>query len=137
MSLVSIRAALEVALATVLAAAPAVSAAYENVPFTPVSGTPYARVFLLAADPDNPEMGRFTRDHGFLQVDLCYPLGTGPAAATTRAELIRDTFYRGAAFTSGSITVTVEKTPEIMPAVIEEDRYVVRTRVRFYAQYVA
>lgn len=132
MSAVLIRAALETALA---AMSPSLATAYENTPYAPVVGTPYQRVWLLMAEPVNPEMGRTTRDHGFLQVDLAYPLGAGPAAAATRAELIRDTFYRGRALTASGFTVMVEKTPEIAPAVIETDRYVVRIRIRFFANY--
>lgn len=134
MSLVLVRSALEVALA---AMTPAISTAYENAPFTPVAGTPYQRVFLMAAEPANPEMGRFTRDQGILQVSLAYPLNAGPAAATARAELIRDTFYRGLSLTSGGIVTTIERTPEIAPGRVEEDRWVVPVRIRFFANYVA
>jgi len=134
MSAVAIRAALETALA---AMSPALATAWENLPYVPVVGTPYQRVNLLLADPDNPEMGRFTQERGFLQVQLVYPLGTGPGAAAERAELIRDTFYRGLALTASGVTTTIEKTPEIAPARIEEDRYVVTCRIRFFANYVA
>lgn len=134
MSLVAIRAALETALSGM---SPALATAWENVPFAPVNGTAYQRVFLLAAEPDNPEMGRFTTDRGYMQVSLAYPLDTGPNAAQARAELIRDTFYRGASFVSSGITAQVEKTPEIAPARIEEDRYVVPVKIRFFANYVA
>ena len=134
MSAVLIRAALETALA---AMSPALDTAWENRAYTPVVGTPYQRVNLLLADPDNPEMGRFTQERGFLQVQLVYPLGDGPGAATARAELIRDSFYRGLALTASGIVTTIEKTPEIAPARIEEDRYVLTVRVRFFANYVA
>ena len=67
------------------------------------------------------------------KVSLAYPLGAGPSAATTRAELIRSTFYRGASFTSGGVTVTISRTPEIAPGRVEEDRWVVPVRVRFHA----
>lgn len=131
MSSVSIRAALESALNGM---SPSVSTAWENSPFTPVAGTAYQRVHFLLADPEMVEMsGRIHRERGFLQVTLCYPLTTGPNAAQARAELIRATFYAGREFTSGGITVRVEKTPEIAPAVIEDDRYVIPVRVRFYA----
>jgi hypothetical protein len=133
-SAVLIRSALEVALA---AMTPALSTAWENAPFTPVVGTPYQRVNLLMAEPVNPEMGRFTRDQGFLQVSLAYPLNAGPAAASARAELIRDTFYRGRSFTSGGLVTTVERTPEIAPGRVEEDRWVIPVKIRFFANYVA
>lgn len=132
MSLLAVRAALETALASIT---PAIPLAWENTPYTPVSGTPYARVYLLAAEPDNPEMGGMATERGFLQVSLCYPLDAGPGAAMTRAELIRSTFPRGAAFSASGITTQIERTPEIAPAMIEEDRYVLPVRVRFFAHH--
>lgn len=132
MSLVAVRAALETALAAV---SPALATAWENVPYTPVNGTPYQRAYLLAAEPDNPEMGRMATERGFFQVSLFYPLDTGPSAAMARAELIRATFVRGASFTASGVTTTVERTPEIAPAMIEEDRYHLPVRIRFYAHH--
>lgn len=134
MTLLAVRAALETALN---AMSPALATAWENTPYTPVQGTPYQRVYLLAAQPDNPEMGGHVIERGFLQVSLCYPLSTGPADATTRAELIRSTFKRGDAFTASGITTQIERTPEIAPAMIEEDRYVLPVRVRFFAHHAS
>ncbi|MFA9200503.1 MAG: phage tail terminator-like protein [Cypionkella sp.] len=125
-----IRAALETALA---AMSGNLATAWENVPYTPVPGTPYQRVYLLPVEPDNPTIGRFTTEKGVFQVSLYYPLDTGSAAAAARAELIRDTFYRGASFTSGGLTTIIERTPEIAPALTLDDRFVVPVRVRFYA----
>lgn len=132
MSLVAVRAALETALD---AMGPALATAWENTPYTPAVGTPYQRVYLLAAEPDNPEMGGSVIERGFMQVSLCYPLGTGPAAAAARAELIRQTFKRGNAFTASGIVTQVERTPEIAPAMIDDDRFVVPVRVRFFAHH--
>lgn len=131
MSSVSIRAALEGALNGM---SPTLATAWENVPYTPTVGTAYQRVHLLLADPEMVEMsGRIHRERGFMQVTLCYPQSTGPNAAQARAELIRATFYAGREFTSGGITVRVEKTPEIAPAMIEDDIYQTPVRIRFYA----
>jgi len=132
MSLLAVRNALETALAGI---APAIPIAWENTPYTPVSGTPYARVYLLAAEPDNPEIGGMATERGFMQVSLCYPLDTSPGAAMARAELIRATFPRGAAFSASGVTTQIERTPEIAPAMIEDDRYVVPVRVRFFAHH--
>ena len=134
MSAVAIRSALEAALA---AMTPALSTSWENVPYSPVVGTAYQRVHVLFAEPSNPEIGRFTQERGFLQVQLVYPLGSGRAAAATRAELIRASFYRGRALTASGVTTTIEKTPEIAPARFEDDRYILTIRVRFFANYVA
>jgi hypothetical protein len=130
MSIVAIRAALEVALA---AMSPALATAYENAPYTPVAGTAYQQVWLLPATPANIEFSSVYRQDGLLQVDLKYPLNAGPAAAAARAELFRTTFIRGASFTASGVTVHINGTPEIMPARIEEDRYVLPVRVPFYA----
>lgn len=132
MSLLAVRNALEAALS---AMSPAMASAWENAPYTPVAGTPYQRVYLLAAEPDNPEMGGHVTERGFMQVSLCYPLDTGPGAAMARAELIRATFPRGAAFSASGVTTQIERTPEIAPAMIEDDRYVVPVRVRFFAHH--
>lgn len=134
MTLLAVRAALETALG---AMSPSIDTAWENTPYTPVQGTPYQRVYLLAAEPDNPEIGTMVTERGFMQVTLCYPLGEGPGAATTRAELIRSTFKRGDAFTASGITTQIERTPEIAPAMIEEDRYVLPVRVRFFAHHAS
>lgn len=131
MSALAIRAALETALEGM---SPAIATQWENAPYTPVVDTPYQRVNLLMNEPAAIEMsGAHHQEAGFMQVTLCYPLGTGHGAATTRAELIRQTFYRGATFTSGGVTTTIERHPEIAPALIEDDRYAVPVRVRFFA----
>lgn len=130
MSAVKVRQGLEVALN---AMSPALSTAWENSPFTPVAGTPYQRVTVLLAQPANPEIGDSYMEQGFMQVDLKYPLNAGPSAATARAELIRTTFYRGASFTASGVVTTIERTPEIMPGRVEEDRFVIPVRIRFFS----
>lgn len=135
MSVVAIRPALETALN---AMSPALGTAFENGPvYVPATGTPYQRVNLILAEPSNNENNRYHMERGFLQVTLCYPQGAGPGAAAARAELIRATFYRGASFVSGSVTVTIDRTPEIAPAQIVDDRYVIPVRIRFYAHITA
>lgn len=130
MSMVSIRAALEVRLAAMV---PALATAWENDPYVPVNGTPYQRVYLLPAEPENEEFGRLKRDVGLMQITLAYPLSAGPAAAAARAELIRQQFYRGLSLSSGGVTVTIQRTPEIGPAFLEPDRYTVPVRIRWFS----
>jgi hypothetical protein len=131
MSTVSIRAALETALNGM---SPAIATAWENIPFTtPAESVPYQVVHLLLAEPDNSVYGGEHRELGYMQVRLLYPLNAGSAAALTRAELIRDLFPRGATFQSGGISVIIMRTPEILPATVEDGRYAVVVRVRFYA----
>ena len=134
MSAVAVRSALQEALVDIT---PTIGFAWENVKYSPVPGTPYARVTVLLAEPANAEVGAGARtyytEQGFMQVDLRYPLGNGPTAALTRAEAIRSTFYRGASFTASGVTAHIERTPEIMPGRVEDDRFVIPVRSRFYA----
>lgn len=129
MSLVAIRQALETALDAVL---PAVSTSWENQDFIPVGGTPYQDVFILPAEPENPAFSGY-RERGIFQVTLKYPAGTGPALAAARAELLQATFARGKTFAKSGVTAQIERTPEILPYYIDEDRYCVPVRIRYFA----
>lgn len=131
MTLAAVRVALETAVG---AMQPALLTAWENRSYSPTPGVPYQAIHLLPAEPMNSEIGNARHtESGIFHIRLCYPKGTGSAAAIARAELIRSTFYRGATFSSSGVTVHVETTPEIAPGRVEEDRYVVPVRVRFYA----
>ncbi len=131
MSALVIRTLLETALATV---SPALDTAYENQKFTPTEGAAYQRVHVLMSEPDALEMsGTHHRERGILQVTLCYPLDAGAGDALARAELIRGTFYRGAEFSGSGVNVMIERHPEIAPAIIEDNRYAVPVRIRFYS----
>ena len=132
MSLTAVRAALETALN---AMSPKIATAWENDEFTPPADTvPYQAVNLLTARPDNQEIGRAYVERGLMQVTLRYPLKKGPAAAVARAEMLRATFFRGASFTASSVTSIIEQTPEIMPGFVDQNRWAVPVRIRFYAQ---
>lgn len=130
----NVRAALESGLNGM---SPALATAWENVAFTPTPGTAYQRVTFMPATPVNNEISANYREEGILQIDLCYPLNTGPAAAEARAELIRSTFKRGTAFTSGGVTVTVSDVPEIHPGRFEADRYIRQVDVPVFAHVTA
>lgn len=131
MSLESIRIALETQLATIT---PVLVTAWENNAYISIEGTPYQQVWLLPATPDNPTMGDdHYREQGLLQVSLKYPLLTGPALITARAELIRSAFKRGTSLTSGSITVRISSTPEIGIGQEENGWWVVPVRIRWFA----
>lgn len=109
--------------------------AWENYAFSPVQNVPYQQVNLLLAQPDNPEQSAngFYREQGIFQITLNYPLQAGPADAQARAELLRSTFKRGTSFTSGAVTVTIDRTPEISPGRIDGDRWMVPVKIRFYS----
>ena len=130
MSITAVRAALQ----TKLNGMAALATAWEGVGYTPVTGTPYQSVFVLPAEPENPTFGDdFYREQGIFQVSLFYPIGAGTAAAETRAELIRTTFKRGTSMTSGTVTVIVNKTPEISPGRVDGDRWHIPVKIQWFA----
>lgn len=135
------RAAIEDALETALAAMSLPSGvasidawtAWRNRPFIPVTGKPYQRISFLYADPDNPVFGAGFMERGYLQVDLFYPIGSGPNDARTRAELLRTTFARGNSFTASGTTVMIDRTASVSDGMLDGDRYRVTVKIRFYA----
>jgi hypothetical protein len=131
MSVKDIRAALEVQLAAMV---PAIATAHENVAFTPQSGVPYQRAYLIPATTENPALGStLKRESGVFQVSLHYPVNKGSAAAYERADLVRAHFYRGLTLQSNATIVTVQRTPSIGPARTDGDRFVVPLSVPYFA----
>lgn len=131
MSAVAIRAALETALNGM---SPALATAWQNDDYNPTTGTPFQRVAVINGSPIPIEMsGKWHREPGFMDVVLHYPKKTGPNAAEARAELIRDTFKHGTEFTASGVTVMVSNTPDIAPALPDEQWFVVPVRVPFHA----
>jgi hypothetical protein len=128
-----IQTALESALAAMM---PALATEYSNMTLAPVIGTPWQRATLLPAEPANPEIGgALVQEVGIFQISLFYPIGFGSADALARAQMIRSVFKRASAFTSNGVTVTVERTPEIGPALIEKDWYHLPVRIRYFSNY--
>ena len=131
MALVEIRTALETKLN---ALTPTLATAWESVPFTPVVGTAYQQVNLMIADTINPSLGgNHYRLKGFMQVLLCYPPNAGAKTASTRADLLVNHFKRGTSLTSGGITVIIDKTPSIAPALIDGVLYKIPVSIYFSA----
>lgn len=129
MSLKLISQALETHLATM---SPALATAWENTAYMPVTGTPYQRVNLLPATPDNSSQGsNHYREIGLMQVMLCYPVGNGRADALTRAELLRSHFKRGLTLTNTSLQVIITQTPAIGGAFIDNDWYMVPVSIYY------
>ena len=130
MSVTKIRAALETALAGM---SPALATAWENTAYTPTVGAPYQRVSMTFAEPVNTEYGRGFQQGGMFVVWLCWPQGAGMAEIAARIELLRAIFARGAAFTADGLTATIARTPLILAATLEGDRYVVPVQIPFLA----
>lgn len=130
MSSKQVRIALETALNSV---STGIQTAWENAPFTPTTNAPYQVAYLLFAQPDNPEYGSGFREQGIFQINLMYPLLTGTKDSTDRAELLRNAFSRGESFTSGGVTVVIDRTPEIVAGRREADRWLVVVKIRWHA----
>ena|SRR3990167_5476424 len=128
-----IRAALEARLA---AMSPALATAHENETYTPVNGTPYQRINLLRAQPENPEAGTFRQALGIFQVTLFYPQNAGPGAAEARAKLIADWFPRALSLTASGVTVTISRAAYIMAGFQDGDRWACPVRI-FYQANIA
>lgn len=135
MSIVAIRAALETALNGIQ---PALLTAWENQAFPSQPATvAYQQVYLLMADPENPEMGdTMRREQGIFQINLFYQPKTGPRDAATRAELIRSVFHRGASFTAQGVTVIIERTPTVGQGISDGDHWMLPVKIRFFANII-
>lgn len=132
MSIQLIRKALEKRLGTL---APALATAYENASFTPVAGTPYQRVNLLPATPDNTTLGdAYYRETGIFQVTLLYPANAGPGTAEARAEAVKAHFKRGTSMTESGVTTLITRTPAIAGGFQDGDRYAVPISITYQAE---
>lgn len=86
MSQSKIRQALE---ARLKALEPDFPTAWQGLPFTPMGGQPYQEAFFLPAQPSTPGLRQSSTVYrGVFQVTLCYPSGSGVAAADAKAEAI-------------------------------------------------
>ncbi len=118
------------------ALSPAVATAYENVNYAPVTGTPYQKVNLLPAQPENDTLGSdYYREVGLFQIGLYYPMNTGRGAAQARAQALKNHFKRGTVMTANGQTVRVIRTPQVSPSQIIGDRYFIAVSV-FYRSEV-
>ena len=100
-----------------------------------MNGTPYQRVSLLPANPDNSTQGPKTYlEIGIFQVMLCYPINAGSNAASTKAEAVRTHFNRGTSLVEAGLTVLVTQTPRVSPAMVEGDRYCIAVSVTYQTQ---
>ena len=130
MSVASIMSAFNLSLST-FASSKGVTVAYENVPFTPPSDTPYLRSHLLPADTVAAACGpeAYNRHRGFFQVEAVYPIDDGWGDCAAMAEDIRKHFKRG---TTLSSNIIVENS-SALPGFRDEGRYVIPVRVVYRA----
>jgi len=110
------------------------STAWENVPFTPTSGTPYQAITLLPARTEGPTFGsNFKRETGILQASLYYPGNQGSQAAYARAGVLIGAFIRGSTFSQGAIKIIIDEHPYIGPALNNGSWFMVPVSIPFIA----
>lgn len=130
-----IRTALESRLNTWAAAqSPAVPVAWQNVAYTPTTGTRYVRASLLSGETQNPIYGPLHRRLiGILQVDIVAPTGTGMAASEALAESLCTQFKRGTTLTQSGLQIIMDYSPSIGPAQIDEGWVFLPVSIRYRA----
>lgn len=133
MSIAAIQSALEKRL---LALAPQLPTAWENVTFTPPSSM-WQRVNHLINVPRDLALERTLRmDRGIFQVTVHAPIGTGRLAAMQRAELIRDHFAPVMMLTEGAVRVDIVDTPRIASPMPDEAWWAVPVSV-YWSAFIA
>lgn len=135
MSIQKIRTALETRLKNIT---PAVPTAFENAPFTPMSGVLYQRSNLLPNKPNDSQIGSAIYfERGIFQVTICAPLGTGPAACEARAQVIKDAFKRGTTMVESGVSVIATNAPSVSSAMVDGDRFCIPVSIYWQAQIAA
>ena len=109
--------------------------AFENITFTPVLNQPHQLSRLVPLPVENPTFGdNYNREIGFYQVVLSYPKGKGVGDITTMADKVKDYFKRGTTLIEGSDKIIVDRTPEISPVYINDNRAEITIRIRYYSE---
>ena len=135
MSQKNIRLAFEKKLTAMPSGLGASKTAFENTTFTPTVDVPYQRSVLAPITSENPTLGDgYFREVGFYQVVLSYPKGKGVGGITSMAELVQDYFKRGTTLVEGSDKIIVDRTPQISPVYINDNRAEITIRIRYYSE---
>lgn len=133
--------AIQVALSTrLLTLSPALPFAWPNSAYTPVIGTPFARVGFLAAQTANPTMGAGALDmkryNGLMQVSLFYPVNTGEGDPRRKADAVIALFPRGLTLTHSGVVVHIDYTPSAAPGFSQDAWYVLPVSVYYRADII-
>lgn len=105
---------------------PAVPTAYEGNDFVPPSDQMYQSCFLKINTPTDPVFGAgYHRENVVFVVSILDIKGQGTANALARAELIRNTFYKGRTFIEGTTRIHILETAQIAGTSILTDRILV------------
>ena len=115
-----------------------IATAREGMAFTPTVGTPYQRINILKAAPEDLVQGRkITRISGIAQITLFYPtpVATGTTLPDNMAESIKALFKPVQTLTEGSTKVFITESATITTGYADGDRWVVPVSVKFYFDF--
>jgi len=121
-----IRQALEKA---VLAVAPAIDTAFENIAFNPRAGEPYQQLHFLPAKPEAAVIDdSISEVLGVFQITLRYPAGKGVKDVLERAKLYEKAFKVGVKL-ENEVFITAPTSVNILG--VDGDRYGVAVSIYF------
>ena len=104
---------------------PALPTAFEGIPFVPPTGM-YQRLQFVINPPTDPVFGAgYHRENIQVQIFVADKLDVGTAGAITRAQVLRDWFYKGLTLTESGVRMHVLRTPQIAGATVAGDRVIV------------
>ena len=106
--------------------------AHENLPYSPVSGTPYVELRVLQNDTTPLNLAHTDQTDGVFRVILRYPVSSGAIAAKVKASEIFGTFRIGHRHCYGSTCVTMTGHSR-QPGVAEDGWYKLIADVRYRA----
>ncbi len=122
MSIIAAQTAIRRRLATLT---PALPTALEGVPFNAPTGM-YQRLQFVINPPTDPTFGNYYhRENIQVQIFVADKLDVGTAGAITRAQVLRDWFYKGLTLTESGVRMHVLRTPQIAGATVAGDRVIV------------
>lgn len=110
--------------------------AWENDSFTPTTGIPFQAVNLLPAPVENATIGAtstLVKESGILQVMLHYPPDSRSKNVLTKAEEIRDHFFRGLSLSKDGVDVRIGGTPSVGTALTGADWHRVPVSIPYFA----
>lgn len=106
------------------ARSPALQVAWENVDFSPPTGT-YLRAFLLRGETTSQDIaGAMKNRIGIFQVSIVCITGNGPGSAEAIAAELETLFPVNLRLTNGSFAVQIISPLRVRQPVPEPDRYV-------------
>ncbi len=93
---------------------PPIKIAFQNVAFTPTSGTSYLRGTIIPAQTKNQSVGGLHKHyHGMYQVSVYVPEGSGPGDAETLTKAIEVLFKCPTTIVQSGRNVNVLRTPAV------------------------